>query len=75
MSPLQITKMSPPISISYYLCKNDGVGIIIYPQLRDASDPANKIVWDGRTVSGYKYYTIIGEYEEVNYSIAINAYF
>lgn len=42
------------------MCINDGVGVVIYPQLRDAGYFWNKIVWDGRDVSGYKYYTAVG---------------
>jgi hypothetical protein len=46
---------STPVGIKYYKCKNDGFGIIIYPQLRDSSDPQTKIVWDGRNMKDFKY--------------------
>ena len=36
--------MAPPIGIRYYNCRNAGVGIIIWPQLRGVSP--NMILWD-----------------------------
>ena len=45
--------MAPqPIGIRYYNCRNAGIGIIIWPQLRNR-DNTNEIIWDGHDHSGY----------------------
>ncbi|KAI0469293.1 hypothetical protein F4859DRAFT_523092 [Xylaria cf. heliscus] len=44
-----------PIGIRYYNCRNAGIGIIIWPQLRYASNNES-IVWDGKGLGGYKLY-------------------
>ena len=39
--------MPAPIKIRYYRCINSAEPTLIYPQLRDSSNPY-KVVWDGR---------------------------
>ncbi|KAK2050943.1 hypothetical protein LY76DRAFT_688621 [Colletotrichum caudatum] len=58
-----------PVGIKYYKCINNGVGIIIYPQLRGTDDPSNSIIWDGREVSGFKYLTTVGQETIVNLQV------
>jgi hypothetical protein len=49
-----------PIGIKYYLCMNNGVGVIIYPQLRGIDNPTKNIIWNGQSVSDNKYMTTVG---------------
>jgi len=52
----------PPIGIKYYELSNSGAGIVIYPQLRSASNPAGDVFWDGRGMKGFGYLLPIGRF-------------